>query len=164
MNFRCPHCIARESSRRSCCIEPCQAPVTCYESPPARASALLRASLNRCTVYPLIASKLLRFVLYLWCSHPPDHGTRAQSAGHPAHPCRILGSPRSIISCHFNHNVDGSQDAPPTAAAMDFASLKDQVSNLTLYDLKAGVRKVQNGVSPPHAAGPGCRTDTLMQR
>lgn len=28
---------------------------------------------------------------------------------------------------------------------MDFSSLKDQVSNLTLYDLKAGVRKVQNG-------------------
>jgi hypothetical protein len=28
---------------------------------------------------------------------------------------------------------------------MDFASLKDQVSNLTLYDIKAGVRKVQNG-------------------
>ncbi|KAF2261410.1 ENTH-domain-containing protein [Lojkania enalia] len=29
---------------------------------------------------------------------------------------------------------------------MDFASLKDQVSNLTLYDIKAGVRKVQNAV------------------
>jgi epsin len=29
---------------------------------------------------------------------------------------------------------------------MDFNSLKDQVSNLTLYDLKAGVRKVQNGM------------------
>ncbi|PWY78589.1 ENTH-domain-containing protein [Aspergillus sclerotioniger CBS 115572] len=29
---------------------------------------------------------------------------------------------------------------------MDFANLKDQVSNLTLYDLKAGVRKVQNAV------------------
>jgi epsin len=28
---------------------------------------------------------------------------------------------------------------------MDFDSLKNQVSNLTLYDLKAGVRKVQNG-------------------
>jgi len=28
---------------------------------------------------------------------------------------------------------------------MDFESLKSQVSNLTLYDLKAGVRKVQNG-------------------
>ena len=28
---------------------------------------------------------------------------------------------------------------------MDFASLKDQVSNLTLYDLKAGFRKAQNG-------------------
>lgn len=30
---------------------------------------------------------------------------------------------------------------------MDFASLKEQVSNLTLYDIKAGVRKVQNGMS-----------------
>lgn len=28
---------------------------------------------------------------------------------------------------------------------MDLESLKSQVSNLTLYDLKAGVRKVQNG-------------------
>jgi epsin len=28
---------------------------------------------------------------------------------------------------------------------MDFESLKNQVSNLTLYDIKAGVRKVQNG-------------------
>lgn len=28
---------------------------------------------------------------------------------------------------------------------MDFESLKNQVSNLTLYDVKAGVRKVQNG-------------------
>jgi len=30
---------------------------------------------------------------------------------------------------------------------MDFDNLKTQVSNLTLYDLKAGVRKVQNGAS-----------------
>ncbi|KAI2729964.1 hypothetical protein CBS147354_1349 [Penicillium roqueforti] len=29
---------------------------------------------------------------------------------------------------------------------MDFSNLKDQVSNLSLYDLKAGVRKVQNAV------------------
>jgi hypothetical protein len=28
---------------------------------------------------------------------------------------------------------------------MDLNSLKDTVSNLTLYDIKAGVRKVQNG-------------------
>ena len=28
---------------------------------------------------------------------------------------------------------------------MDFNQIKDQVSNLSLYDLKAGVRKVQNG-------------------
>jgi len=36
-----------------------------------------------------------------------------------------------------------------TALTMDINSLKDTVSNLTLYDLKAGVRKVQNGVSLP---------------
>lgn len=30
---------------------------------------------------------------------------------------------------------------------MDFNNLKDQVSNLTLYDLKAGFRKAQNGAS-----------------
>ena len=30
---------------------------------------------------------------------------------------------------------------------MDFSSLKDQVSNLTLYDLKAGFRKAQNGAN-----------------
>ncbi|KAL8743623.1 MAG: hypothetical protein Q9190_004048 [Brigantiaea leucoxantha] len=29
---------------------------------------------------------------------------------------------------------------------MDFSNIRDQVSNLTLYDLKAGVRKVQNAV------------------
>lgn len=33
--------------------------------------------------------------------------------------------------------------------SMDLSSLKDQVSSLTLYDLKAGVRKVQNGKHPP---------------
>jgi hypothetical protein len=39
---------------------------------------------------------------------------------------------------------------------MDFNSLKDQVSNLTLYDLKAGFRKAQNGArrSNPPPAGP----------
>ena len=28
---------------------------------------------------------------------------------------------------------------------MDLASLKEQVTSLSLYDIKAGVRKVQNG-------------------
>ena len=32
---------------------------------------------------------------------------------------------------------------------MDFSSLREQVSNLTMYDLKAGVRKVQNGTLRP---------------
>ena len=34
---------------------------------------------------------------------------------------------------------------------MDLSSLRDQVSNLTLYDLKAGVRKVQNGKICPQS-------------
>lgn len=32
---------------------------------------------------------------------------------------------------------------------MDWNSLKDQVSNISLYDVKASVRKVQNGAYPP---------------
>jgi epsin len=36
---------------------------------------------------------------------------------------------------------------------MDFASLKDKVSNLTLYDIKAGVRQVQNGIPCPVVEG-----------
>jgi hypothetical protein len=31
---------------------------------------------------------------------------------------------------------------------LNFDSLKEQVSNLSLYDIKAGVRKVQNGKPP----------------
>lgn len=32
---------------------------------------------------------------------------------------------------------------------MDLNDIKNQVSNLTLYDLKAGFRKAQNGTSVP---------------
>lgn len=39
-------------------------------------------------------------------------------------------------------------------AAMDLASLKSAAANLTLYDLKAGVRKVQNGKIPIDANCP----------
>ena len=35
---------------------------------------------------------------------------------------------------------------------MDLNSLKEAAANLTLYDLKAGVRKVQNGRSPNQPA------------
>jgi hypothetical protein len=40
---------------------------------------------------------------------------------------------------------------------MDFNSLKETVSNLTLYDVKAGVRKVQNGERHPD------RRDTVCE-
>lgn len=43
---------------------------------------------------------------------------------------------------------------------MDLSSLKDQVSNLTLYDLKAGVRKVQNGEL---SRMPASRVDSLTE-
>ena len=43
---------------------------------------------------------------------------------------------------------------------MDFDSLKNQVSNLTLYDLKAGVRKVQNG---KYGRGLECTVRMLMR-
>jgi hypothetical protein len=46
-----------------------------------------------------------------------------------------------------------SQTAPWSllfnAPKMDFNSLKDSVSNLTLYDVKASIRKVQNGKQAP---------------
>lgn len=40
---------------------------------------------------------------------------------------------------------------------MDLASLKEAAANLSLYDLKAGVRKVQNGrvASPKIVLVPG---------
>ncbi len=31
---------------------------------------------------------------------------------------------------------------------LSLEGLKEQVSNLSLYDIKAGVRKVQNGIRP----------------
>jgi hypothetical protein len=37
---------------------------------------------------------------------------------------------------------------------MDLNNIKKQVSNLTLYDLKAGVRKMQNGGLPPRLTLP----------
>ena len=44
---------------------------------------------------------------------------------------------------HFHIKQQYHSEQP---CKMDFESLKSQVSNLTLYDLKAGVRKVQNGM------------------
>lgn len=45
-----------------------------------------------------------------------------------------------------------TQTEPVESAKMDLNSIKDSVSNLTLYDLKAGVRKVQNGTFLPSAS------------
>ena|SRR2546423_3482448 len=59
-------------------------------------------------------------------------------------------SPSELFGYYFT-----SHNPPPhlrgllcflPSAKMDLNSLKEQVSNLTLYDLKAGVRKVQNGI------------------
>ena len=45
---------------------------------------------------------------------------------------------------------------------MDLNSLKDTVANLSLYDIKAGVRKVQNGMLCCRQTGILC-TDTPSQ-
>ena len=45
--------------------------------------------------------------------------------------------------------------SPPCVFRMDLNSLKDTVAGLTLYDLKAGVRKVQNGSPPPWSPSTG---------
>jgi len=56
-----------------------------------------------------------------------------------AHCVTILGDPTQLL----------------LVSTMDFNTLKDQVTNLTLYDLKAGVRKVQNGTSLGERVGGG---------
>jgi hypothetical protein len=59
----------------------------------------------------------------------------------------ISGTPsaRTLISpASYHHNTFTS-----TVLTMDLASLKEAAANLTLYDLKAGVRKVQNGRPSP---------------
>jgi hypothetical protein len=46
---------------------------------------------------------------------------------------------------------------------MDLASLKEAAANLTLYDLKAGVRKVQNGMVPRSANCPDAHKSVLSR-
>jgi epsin len=44
---------------------------------------------------------------------------------------------------------------------MDLNNIKKQVSNLTLYDIKAGVRKMQNGVfAAAETLAPGCHANS----
>lgn len=61
----------------------------------------------------------------------------------------------SPFSSDSNDTASVPNTVPPGTIVlrMDFNSLKDSVSNLTLYDLKAGVRKVQNGKSGIGGAG-----------
>ena len=49
------------------------------------------------------------------------------------HLAPLLGYLRACVYFHFQFVI------------MDFNDIKSQVSNLTLYDLKAGFRKAQNG-------------------
>jgi hypothetical protein len=44
--------------------------------------------------------------------------------------------------CHIASKVQRSRAG---AHRMDWNNLRDQVSNLSLYDVKASIRKVQNG-------------------
>lgn len=53
---------------------------------------------------------------------------------------------------------------PYSSTTMDFTTIKDQVSNLTLYDVKAGVRKLQNGMNPIYFFGPRHRHQLTVFR
>jgi hypothetical protein len=46
------------------------------------------------------------------------------------------------------NRTKSSSRASTQSPNMDWNNLKDTVSNMTLYDVKAGVRKVQNGTDP----------------
>jgi len=54
----------------------------------------------------------------------------------------LLNEVQAATSPALDHHTNATHPISPT---MDLSSLKDQVSNLTLYDLKAGFRKAQNG-------------------
>jgi hypothetical protein len=62
------------------------------------------------------------------------------SGGQPAQP-QLIPKPRASSQLHHPFTS--------TILTMDLASLKEAAANLTLYDLKAGVRKVQNGRASP---------------
>jgi len=57
------------------------------------------------------------------------------------------GVASSIVSriIHDDHN-SVPQPPQPLEMNLDLNSLKEAAANLSLYDLKAGVRKVQNGM------------------
>lgn len=51
---------------------------------------------------------------------------------------------------HSHRSITVAAHSLSAFPKMDLNSLKDTVAGLSLYDLKAGVRKVQNGTSRPH--------------
>ncbi|KZL74218.1 Golgi to endosome transporter (epsin-3), partial [Colletotrichum tofieldiae] len=57
----------------------------------------------------------------------------------------LLSSPAPLGFSSAVHCID-PPFSPVKSAKMDWNNLKDTVSNMTLYDVKAGVRKVQNAV------------------
>lgn len=54
-----------------------------------------------------------------------------------------IGDPNPVYRC-LQHSYPRSL-RPWRSSKMDFNDIKNQVSNLTLYDIKAGWRKAQNG-------------------
>jgi hypothetical protein len=58
--------------------------------------------------------------------------------------CQIIVTSRVYWSRRTSLHL--SQHTTISTAIMDWNDLRNQVSNLSVYDLKAGVRKVQNGM------------------
>jgi hypothetical protein len=74
-----------------------------------------------------------------------DQGQRQRGAAIPSFDTARAHHTTQRRRHYSDRNPAYSEVRTSRAAIMDLNSLKDTVSNLTLYDLKAGVRKVQNG-------------------
>jgi len=71
--------------------------------------------------------------------------------------CHIIDRLSWTTSLHSFYNTTSN------TATMDWNDLRNQVSNLSVYDLKAGVRKVQNGMYTG-VAGLRALSDTAASR
>lgn len=89
--------------------------------------------------------------------HVPQLGraSRERAATSPSPACTVLGPGGRLLH--------SAQSTTNNTAIMDWNDLRNQVSNLSVYDLKAGVRKVQNGMYMG-VSGSRASSDTAASR
>jgi hypothetical protein len=117
--------------------------ITCFRSPhlPRFHCSTPRLAIE---VHPWtkLRTNFAGLCLYIYFLHSPHFQNSAQCPT-----CWISAAARrsGFNKLPLLAQTPDTSATTPTTSAMDLNSLKDQVSNLTLYDLKAGFRKAQNG-------------------